>query len=185
MNGARIWVYDDEGLYRLEPEADSARLIYALPRSFLGLGSIINLADGGALLAHADRFDRRLIRLDAGGVVLWQRSYTGVVPGQVRLLAQDGRVYLLSQDHLLPTNELSVLAVDIDTAELTRLFTGGTRSAQPEDTWAFAVADDRLIINIGGGSMAGLDSHQALATHRDQLDNGLSFSDQLMYDSGT
>ena len=162
--GDQIWNYDDEGVYRLNPASNEAELIYPLPRSFLGLGSIAALPapDDGVILAHRDRFDQRLIVLNADGTVRWQRSYAADVRGETDFLVANGRTYLTAQDNQSAFNELSVYAIDLENAELTHIFTGGTRSAIPLDTWTLSVDDDTAVINIGGGSMVALDTRQAL-----------------------
>jgi hypothetical protein len=40
-------------------------------------------------------------------------------------------------------------------AELTHIFSGGTRSAKPHDTWLLA-GPDHLLLNIGGGHLVAI-----------------------------
>jgi murein DD-endopeptidase MepM/ murein hydrolase activator NlpD len=161
--GDQVWVYDGEGIYRLKPGTLSSELRYALPRGSPILGDIVALPDGGVLVVHTDPFDKRLIALNADGTLRWQRSVFDVIVGQqrLRLLVADGRPYLISQHDAVPLSEVSVFSLDLRSAELVRIFTGGSRNPSPNDTWAFG-ANDRILINIGGSCMAGLDTQLAI-----------------------
>jgi murein DD-endopeptidase MepM/ murein hydrolase activator NlpD len=160
--GDQIWIYAADGIYRLDPETLSSDLLYALPPGSLWLGDMVALPDGGALVAHTDRFDKRLIALDAGGGVRWQRSFSGITSGQQDLLLLDGSAYLASLDGTGTSREVSIFAIDLQGAQLTHIFTGGTRDPLPQNGWAYAIGDHRLLVNIGGGSMAVLDAQAAL-----------------------
>ncbi len=161
--GDQVWVYAADGIYQLHPETLSAELLYALPYGSLWLGDMVALPGGGVLVAHTDRFDKRLIALDGDGGVRWQRSFADFIRGQPSLLVLDGSAYLASLDATGSFSEVSIFAVDLNSAELTRIFTGGSRNPLPQDTWAFPSGDHRILINIGGSSMALLDPQAALA----------------------
>jgi hypothetical protein len=154
LAGERIWLYNRDGLYQLDLATQTAELRYTLPRGLTSLGDIVGLPDGGVLLAHADTADRRLLAFNGDGSLRWQRSYEGIVAGSVQLLEQNGRVYLTNIDNNRDT--FSLYTVDLNSATLTQIFYGGSRSGNLGRTW-LAAAGDRLIININGGSMLALD----------------------------
>jgi outer membrane protein assembly factor BamB len=158
----QIWAYDEDGIYSLDFETLSAELLYALPTGFLGRDDMVALPDGGVLVAHTDVSDRRLIALHADGTLRWQRSCSDIIRGQQRLLALDGRAYLVSRNDTTSSSEISIFAIDLNSAELTRIFTGGSRSPLSDNTWAFAVGDDSILVNVGGGSMVMLDPRLAM-----------------------
>jgi len=124
-SGDTLFVYDDEGVYRLDTETHEADPLYPLPRAFPDLGDMIALPDGGLLLAHPDYDDRRLIALDGEGNLQWQRSYDDVVSGQPRLLSLAGRIYLVLLSDTASANGIVIYAVRSDGEELMQLFTGG------------------------------------------------------------
>jgi murein DD-endopeptidase MepM/ murein hydrolase activator NlpD len=155
--GDQLWFYDHDGLYRLNAETQRSELVYALPSSFMGLGDMIALPDGGLLLAHRDRFDERLIALDAAGRVRWERSYGGLIQGKPSLLALDGRPYLMSEHMGNASSTISIYSIDLEGAELRHIFSGGSRAPDPNLTWAAAAGDGLILIHIGGGSLAALD----------------------------
>jgi hypothetical protein len=159
--GDHIMLHDEDGIFRLDPEKLSAELLYALPSSWPGSGDMIALPDGGVLVAHRDGYDRRLIALDAGGALRWERSYSDLVQGDVSFLMVGGRVYLVSQHNENSVSEVSIFAIDMERAELRHLFTGGTRSSNPNDTGVFAAGDDLILINIGGGNLVALNTQLA------------------------
>ncbi len=152
-----MWFHDLNGVFRLDAESQSSKLVYPLPSSYIDLGDMIALPDGGLLLAHRDRFDERIIALDPSGRVRWERSYAGLVQGEVSLLEVDGRVYLMSQGRANAAGEVSLYAIDLERDELRHIFRGGSRAPVPVYTWATAAGDGLIVINIGGGSLALLD----------------------------
>jgi outer membrane protein assembly factor BamB len=158
----RVWVYDQDGIYWLDPETLSGELLYALPWGSPRLGDMIVLPDGGVLVAHSDRADRRLIVLSPDGRLRWQRSISDGIQGQVRLLMVDGHPFLVSQYDSVSGREVSVFAIDLEDAELTRIFTGGSRNPLLNETWAFAAGEGRILVNIADSGMAALDPQLAL-----------------------
>ncbi|MEZ4647090.1 MAG: hypothetical protein R3E31_30920 [Chloroflexota bacterium] len=152
--GEQIWLYAENGVYRLAPDGQSLELIYALSTGFLDRGTIMALPDGGVLLAHADIFDQRLIAFYEDGRVRWERSYAGLLLERQRLLRTQDAVYLTSFNS---QGDVHVYQVDVETAVLTHIFTGGTRLPVLADTWAAIVANNNLLLNIGGGNRLVLD----------------------------
>jgi len=161
--GDQVWLYDDDGIYRLHLEPPSVDLLYTLPRGSPMLGDMVALPDGGGVLvAHTDRSDKRLIALNTDGTVRWQRSFSAITRGLQSLLVLDGRVYLVSHDSFASSNRISIFAIDLNGAELTHIFDGGSRSPWQGDSWALAIGDHRLLISIGGSGIAALDARAAM-----------------------
>jgi outer membrane protein assembly factor BamB len=162
--GDQVLVYGENGVYWLNPETLSADLLYALPKSYIDRGDMVALPDGGVLLTHVDALDRRLIALNPDGTLRWQRScsYFTREHDEQRLLVQDGHPYLVSHHRAGASNEISIFAIDLDRAALTWIFTASGRNHRPEDCWAFGIGGDRLLLNVGNGSMIALDMQLAL-----------------------
>ncbi|MCL4267355.1 MAG: PQQ-binding-like beta-propeller repeat protein [Anaerolineae bacterium] len=160
VSGA-VWVYANGGVYRLDAQTRTADWLLPLPTGFLPDGDMLLRPDGGVLLAHTDLFDRRLLALDGDGRVQWERSLRGIPAGEVALLASDGRIYLTTQTSINEASELTIYAIDLDTAHLTRLLVGGTRAPLTADTWTTA-AGNLLLVNIGGGHLVAFDPLLAL-----------------------
>lgn len=161
LAGGQVWLYGRDGLYRLAATR-TAVLHYPLPPGLTSLGDAVALTDGGVLLAHADRFDRRLLAFGADGALRWERSYDGRLHGRVRLLATDNAVYVVNeQENADGASALSVYALDLESATLTQIFAGGTRAPNAADTWLLADGE-RLLLNIGGGHMVALTPREAL-----------------------
>jgi outer membrane protein assembly factor BamB len=158
----RLWLYGPEGVYKLDASTASVDLVYRLPRALYGWGDIVALKDGGAIVAHRDRQDRRLIAFEPNGDIRWQRSYQGSVEGTVEMILVGETVFLVAQDEVNRAVEVSLFAVNLEEATLTHLFTAGTRSPATSDTQVLPVGEDKLLINIGGGSMVLLDTKVAL-----------------------
>jgi murein DD-endopeptidase MepM/ murein hydrolase activator NlpD len=163
----QIWVYAEQGIYRLDPKTFSAHLLYALPEGRLEQESMVALPGGGVLLTHADAYDRRLITLNADGTLGWQRSYARSAYGhEHRLVVLDGHPYLVSHQRVAALNKVSVFLVDVNRARLTQIFAITGRNPRPDDTWVSVAAHDRLLLSVGsglgGGSIVALDVESAL-----------------------
>ncbi|MFZ0545108.1 MAG: peptidoglycan DD-metalloendopeptidase family protein [Candidatus Promineifilaceae bacterium] len=150
--GDRVWLYNQDGLYTLNLESQTADLQYSFARGLASLGDVIGLSDGGVLVAHADIHDRRLLAFNADGSLRWEGSYEEAISGPVQLLEEDGRSYLLAEDNDGSSKLVRLYAVDMSNATLSELFVGGTRSDSLDDSWAIT-AEDSLIISIGGGNL--------------------------------
>ena len=105
-------------------------------------------------MAHLDSADRRLLRFDANGNLLWERSFARQINGRPRLLLVGERPYLLAEDTISGSSYLSLYAIDLDGARLSHIFSGGTRSPIAADNWALPT-DDLILIQVGGGSLVG------------------------------
>ncbi len=151
--GDQVFIYGQEGVYRLNLETRSPELLYVLPRAFPELGDMLVLPDGGLLVAHMEMADQRLIVLNADGSLRWQRSYTPAARGRPRLLMVGKRVYVLIQSDSTYSHTVEVFWLGINTARLIRIFTGGTRQAPSEPAWLMALKEDRLLVNIAGSSL--------------------------------
>ncbi|HET6443956.1 MAG TPA: peptidoglycan DD-metalloendopeptidase family protein [candidate division Zixibacteria bacterium] len=160
-DGEMAYLYGEDGIRLLDVAARETELLYELSSGILGMGDIVVLPDGAVLVAHADQRDRRLILLDSDGSLLWERSYANRVDGAVELVTLDGQPYLIANDTEGATSTISVFHVDAQSAELTRIFTGGTRSSGQHPSTAYTAGDGLIVIDIGGGSLAALDVHQA------------------------
>ncbi|MDT8304843.1 MAG: M23 family metallopeptidase, partial [Anaerolineae bacterium] len=164
LNGA-LWFYTREAVYRLDAAARTSHLALLLPRATPGAaahgaGDAMALPDGGLLVAHPDARDRRLLRLDAAGSLIWERSYREAGNGQARLALLDDQVYLVVSDEGA-TTLVTLFRVDLETGNLVRLFTGGTREGIFGDTWVLPASSGVLLLNIGGGHLVALDPRAA------------------------
>jgi hypothetical protein len=159
--GDYLLALGNEGIYRLDPRARSAELVYALPNGMPGYGDILALPDGSALAVHKDVLNSSLVMLNPDGSLRWRRSIPSVVAVERRLLALGDRAYLVSAQRTTSLAELSVFEIGLDDATLTRVFRGGSRSPIPAETWTSVVGDDRLLIGIEGMGTILLDVRQA------------------------
>ena len=151
----QLWLYGADGVYR--GPAGGLTLVFALPAGLLPYGDLLPLPDGGVLLAHRDAYDSRLIAFAADGRARWDRSYAQLGAQSARLLSLGGQLYLVTLPGSSTASELAVFRVNPAGAGLQRIFSGGTRTPIAGDSWAVALNDTQILLNIGGGSMALLD----------------------------
>ncbi len=156
VQGTRLVVYGKDGVYGLDPDMPLADLLYALPERRLGQRDLIALADGGFLLLHADSSDRRLIALGGDGTLRWQRSVARSLRGnEYHLLMGDDYPLLVSHRRSLSSSDLSIYGIDPDRGTLVRLFAAEGWPPRPGDSWAYAIGDNRILLNIGSGAGKG------------------------------
>lgn len=86
----------------------------------------------------------------------WERSYAGLVEGTIHLRQVGSAVYSVAQNDSSSASDIQLYALDLAQASLAYLFHGGTRSAQPTDTWLLP-STEYLLLDIGGGPMVALD----------------------------
>jgi murein DD-endopeptidase MepM/ murein hydrolase activator NlpD len=153
--GEQIWFYTGTDLYRLDEAAETAVGLHPLPPHTPAATGLVPLADGGGLLLTGSTLDRRLLTFNQDGSLRWQRSLANLVNGRLQLTHMDGQPYLLAEDNRGSTSQIMVYHIDPNQAELTLIFSGGTRSAKPHDTWLLAGAD-HLLLNIGGGHIVAI-----------------------------
>ncbi|MCA9963615.1 MAG: peptidoglycan DD-metalloendopeptidase family protein [Anaerolineales bacterium] len=149
--GDQLWLYDEDGVWRVEEE-ETAVLALPLPRHQTSQTDLTPLPNGGLLLAHADAADRRLIWFNRDGTRRWDRSFAALGRGTPFLLTLADQPYLLYQTSSGSSAALNLYAINPDDATLTHLFSGGTRTSLPQDSWAMALSD-QLLIHIGGGAL--------------------------------
>ncbi len=169
--GEQLFLYAADGLYRLEPNSLAAELLYPLPYGLIHRGDLKALPNGALLLAHNDLHHSRLILLEPDGQVRWERSYEDIIFGWQRLLLLDGRPYLFSSYNRSLAegvatsqveDEVALFAIDLETADLTRILVGGTRNPSPTDTAVVPLEQGQVLINIGGMTVLRLDAAAAL-----------------------
>ena len=160
-HGDDAFLYNDSGLFRLDPADGSSELLSDWPQDRLRAGDVLAMPDGQVLLAHASRSDRRLILFDEQGAMLWQRALPDTTTGTPSLLMASGQPYLVIREHSGISQTVSVFAIDTEAITLTRLFDGGTRTPVPRYDSVHPVGGERLLINIGGGHLVALDLNTA------------------------
>ncbi len=156
-------LFNDEGLFKLDPISRSSQLLSSWPRDSLRTGDVVALEDGGALLADYNRTDRRLIRMDATGSIIWQHSLPDDIAGTAELYMFAGKQYLITIAESGSGETISVYGVDLQRASLTRLFDGGTRNPRTGLNGVYQRTGDQIFLNIGGGHLVSLDLEQAAA----------------------
>jgi murein DD-endopeptidase MepM/ murein hydrolase activator NlpD len=164
--GEDLFLYTASGVYRLDVARGAAELIYPLPAAYLPLGDMVALPDGELMVAQTDRQDRRLIVLQPDGVVRWERSVAGIHAGRPRLVLVEGRPYVLFEKDGTYAGDIALMAIDTDHKELIRILDGGTRYPRPQETWAFPLGEDQLVLNLAGGHLLVLDVAAAEETMR-------------------
>lgn len=170
-DGDNTYLYGENGVSLLDESEQEVELLYELSSGTLSLGDIVALPDGTVLVAHADRDDRRLILLEPDGTVRWERSYADNVDGAVDLVTLGDEPYLISNDMEGSASIVSIFLIDLENADLTKIFSGGTRLSSQHASTTFAAGDNLILIDIGGGSLAALDVQQATDVVLSSLDS--------------
>ena len=153
--GDQIFIYHPLGVYRLEPETRSARLLVPLDPGAFDAGDIAALPDGSFVVSHRGQADRRLIAINANGTLRWDRSVADLGSQPPRLLVVGDRIYAIAEDG-------AVLSIDPITGDARRMFDGGNPLRVAGAAWAFATAGGRMLFDYRSGQVIALDSQRAL-----------------------
>ena len=156
-HGEQILLYNQDGLFQLNPETLTAEQRIKLPGIRPDLADMIVLSDGSILISHMDQADRRLILLDQNGAIIWQRSIKPLGLGQTKFLEINGLPILILQDVQNDLLNIKVYIVDGLSGDLTLVFEGGSRSAASQNNDFRALTDNQLMINVGGQIITVLD----------------------------
>jgi hypothetical protein len=157
-----VYLYAQDGLYHLDVNEKSWTRILELRDGNPNMGTIEPIADGGLILVHSDAYDRRLLRFDAQGKEVWERSLRQLPRGQWQLRSIGRMVYLLISHSSLSGTTADLYHVDPATASLTHILRSGSHHAYTRNTWMQPMNEGFLLINVGGGSLAGYDPLMAL-----------------------
>ena len=164
--GEQVWVYDPQGLYRLNLADRTAHRVYALPEGFPRQSDALALPGGGILLAHADAHDRRLLAFSSAGQLTGEFSYKADAAGAPHLFVSAGQPYVLFDPSYSTRGSyatVSIYAVDLEQGALARVFEEGSRNYNPRATWMFVTDQQGVMLQIGGGGMLRFDPQAARA----------------------
>jgi murein DD-endopeptidase MepM/ murein hydrolase activator NlpD len=160
-SGDDVYLYSGDGIRKLNLTERNSTMLVELADGNLTMGDFIALPDGSLLVAHVDHFDRRLILVESDGTIRWERSYDDKVDGAVDLILVDDQPYIVANDTDGSVSTVSIYHINVRNEELTKIFTGGTRSSSQYPSTTFVAGDGIVLVDIGGGSLAGLDVKQA------------------------
>jgi hypothetical protein len=122
---------------------------------------MVELADGGLLMATASRQRKELVVLNGDANPRWQRTFSEAIAGLPRLFVLGGRAYALFRDDSGPGTVVRLFTIDMDMGELTHIFSGGTGSRGAGDVSAVALDSDRILVDLAGASIVALDTRLA------------------------
>ena len=154
-------IYADDGVYQIDIESGSIELLFELPNGFPRSGGLSAIPGGGILVAHTDLDDKRLIALEEDGSLRWERSIASLGARAVELLILNNETYLMTQYDIGRTTGIDLFHVGKESGDLTRIFSGGTRSTSPNPAEITRVGD-LLLIRIAGVGLAAIDPQAAL-----------------------
>ena len=167
INGRKVvaseqpFIYAEDGVYQIDEESGSVELLFGLPSGFPRSGDLSEMPEGGILVAHTDLDDKRLIAVDKDGLLRWERSIASLGARAVKLLTLNDEMYLMTQYDIGRTTGIDLFHVGTETGDLTRIFSGGTRSTSPDPAEIAAVGDS-ILINITGVGLAAIEPLTAL-----------------------
>ena len=154
-SGDRVFVYNPNGIYQIDPGTTTARLLKPLDPSVFEIGHIAALPDGGVVVSHRGEFARRLIALNADGTLRWERAIADLGTVMPRLATNGDRLYAIAQDG-------DVLSIDPVDGAAQRVFDGGSAIGLGGSPWAVFTPDGRLLFDFRGGNIVALDPGAAI-----------------------
>jgi outer membrane protein assembly factor BamB len=151
--GDRVYLYAQDGLYRLDPEQRSLHLVHTLAGARLEQGTLEATQDGTLWLVHSDGIDRRLLSFSTDGDLLWERSLRSLNSGNINLVVQDNRPYIFLTHNTSAGIQADLYAIDPDLQTLTHILSGGSRTAYARGAWIVPLDPGTLLLNIPGGPL--------------------------------
>jgi len=151
-----LYVYARDGLYAIPADSNTAEKLIDMLNAFPTIGDMMTLDNGGILLAHMDRDDRKLITIKPDGEVEWERSYASLMDGTPNLMQISRRIFILNEQTLSSNREITIYEVFPEKGELEKVFIGGSRRANAGYTWYHYNDTGEMVLNIGGTSLVGL-----------------------------
>jgi outer membrane protein assembly factor BamB len=161
VSGDGIYLYAEDGLYRLNVSQQTAELLMELPGTIQKSSDLAARTRAGFLVVWVDRADRRLLAVDLDGVLLWERSIAALPRGELRLISLGEAVYLENYHRDSTGIQVDLYAIDQQSGNLTHIFNGGSRQSYSRDVWLMFITTDRLLVNIDAGALAMFDPHAA------------------------
>lgn len=153
-----IWLYANDGVYQ------NNELIFSLPTARLDLGDAQSLPDKGALIAHTDLRDRRLLKFNEAGILDWDLSIAHLPAGIPQLITTPDQVLLFIESSFGSDVQTHVYNIDLSDGSLAHIFNGGSRPYSHQDTWIMTAGASQVAINSAGGAILGFNPRQAIDT---------------------
>lgn len=161
------YIYTEDGVYQIEMESGSVELLFGLSNGFPRSGGLFEMPGGGVLIAHTDLDDKRLISIDKDGLLRWEVSITSLGARAVEFLTLNDEIYLMTQYDIGRSIGVDLFHVEAESGDLTRIFTGGTRSTSPKPAEIAAIGES-IWIRITGVGLAALDPQVAFEAVQDE-----------------
>jgi outer membrane protein assembly factor BamB len=163
VSNSGVFLYTEEALYRLGVFDQSASQLNQFPRTNLQSIDLVSRSDGGLLLIHQDRSDRRLLSIDPDGTLVWERSISAIPRGELRLVALGETVFLLNYRTASSGTRLDLYGLSQEYGRLTHILEGGSQQSYRRNFWVAPIHQNRLLINTGGETLAVFDPQSALS----------------------
>ena len=157
----RPYVYAEDGIYSIDMDSRSIQQLFDLPSGFPRSRGLSEISGGGVLVAHTDLGDKRLIEVDEDGSLRWERSIASLGARAVELLTLNNEMYLMTQYDIGRSTGIDLFHVGKDNGDLTRIFSGGTRSTN-SDPAEIAAVGDSIVISIMSVGLAAIEPETAL-----------------------
>ncbi len=158
LAGERIYLYAQDGLYRLDLEHQSLHLVQPLVGARLERSDLATTKDGKLWLVHDDGLDRRLLSFSPNGDLLWERSLRSIPSGNIALAAQNNRLYIFLTHTSSAGVQADLYTIDPDSHTLTRILVSGSRSSYPRGAWILPIDPGNLLLNIPNGPLVAFDA---------------------------
>ncbi len=156
----RPTIYAEDGIYQINMQSGLIKLLVELPNGFPRSGGLSEMPGGGIVVAHTDLDDKRLIAVDEDSLLRWERSIASLGTRAVELLTLNDEMFLMTQYDIGRSTGIDLFHVGRESGDLTRIFSGGTRSTSPNPAEIASIGDS-LLISIAGVGLVSVDPQAA------------------------
>jgi hypothetical protein len=158
-----LYLIGEDGLYRLNVQDRTSSLLRQFPKTNLQSLEFGSKLGGGFYLLTNSVVDRRLMVVGSDGSLLWERTIEALPRGELRIISQDDTTYLLNFRSNAQGLQIDLYVIEQESNSLSHVLVAGSRQAYVRDVWLMPINQDRLLLNIGGGSLVAFDPESALS----------------------
>jgi murein DD-endopeptidase MepM/ murein hydrolase activator NlpD len=159
----QVFLYAQDGFYRLDLEERSVELLFSWHSAHLGQAVALRVGGSSILLTHADLYDQRLILIQADGQLILERSLANLNADRMITMECAGDHWLLTEEELNSSVKVGLHRIN-PAGELTELFRSYTRERFQSSSYLICSPDESaLLLNLGGQRQLSIDLNSLLS----------------------
>ncbi|TFH31687.1 MAG: M23 family metallopeptidase [Anaerolineales bacterium] len=154
------YLYTRDGFFRIQSDAEQVQQIYPWSRAQPSQTAPLGLGGEGFLLLQSDVYDQRLLRIDAQGTLIWERSLEALDADEAQLVACWAEILLMTENRRPSSVRATLFRLDL-TGAASEVFQTIVRETYQTESWMTCVDEGAILLSLGGQRLLRLDLHPA------------------------